>query len=105
MNGVIRNDVREFNAAMGQEIARAALPQFSDDNCVYAPSTFLWELDDHLEPSDPLKNHRLNICRDNPLLYFACYRASLAHPNPNGAAHYAEKIISEIKNWPGFSLT
>jgi len=91
---------------------------FSAENCLSAPSAWLWgigapanslipdlkslswgalktwigDLGDNFnlfEPQDPLGAKRKAECGDD----FVCWWASVGHPNPDGAKHICEKIL------------
>ncbi len=71
---------------------------FTDDNAIFAPSTFIWGLDDMLNPEDPMAAQRHPQCDAAfPGLFETahreqCYRASAGHPNVAGASQYAAQI-------------
>ena len=73
---------------------------FTDDNAVFAPSPLLFGLDDELEPVDPVaaaRHAQCDITFPQPLELpqrEQCYRASAGHPNPAGAAQFAQKILA-----------
>jgi lysophospholipase L1-like esterase len=71
---------------------------FVDDNAIFATSSYLWGLDDLLNPEDPMAEVRQGQCNLSfpGLLEIAhreeCYRASAGHPNIQGAQQYARQI-------------
>lgn len=99
INELLQQEVNLFNDAIGVKTAALAVPAYKPENSLYAPHSWLWELDDDLEPVDPIKDLRKHICQKDPLLYYICYRASLGHPNPAGANAYKEAILSQLKGW------
>lgn len=73
---------------------------FGDDNAMFAPQPWLFEV--HLKgfqlvPEDPLATHRRIACdafHRNPLDRATCYIASAGHPNLAGSEKYAETILA-----------
>lgn len=78
-------------------------PQFKDENAVGAPESLLFGINPDLSPQDPpeIAEGRREACerhadRLSPLREFAAPRASVAHPNPQGAQQYAKIIIASL---------
>ena len=79
-------------------------PKFKPENAVGASKPFLYGINSDLSPQDPpeIAIPRAKACkvyadRLEPLDQFTGPRASVAHPNPAGAQHYAEAILTAIR--------
>jgi hypothetical protein len=91
---VLEDDVDRFNKEIGHPLAGIATPTFLPENALYAGKSMLWELSPDLEPEDPLAEYRKIHCPDGSLLSrFICHRASMAHPNVEGAKAYSDEIM------------
>lgn len=84
-----------------------ACPRFTADNAMYAPNSFVFQLDGNLNPTDPIRDERANACSEaiealliEPLSpeYLKCRIVSTGHPNPNGDIAYADAIMSTLPN-------
>lgn len=78
---------------------------FTDDNSVFVPGTsLLWglDLDDDLSPQDPVAATRHPLCdaaHPAPLQIperELCYRASVGHPNVQGAVQFSKQILAAL---------
>jgi hypothetical protein len=76
---------------------------FTDDNAIFVPgTTWIWGLDEFLEPEDPVADERRPQCDlvFNAPLEIAhreqCHRASAGHPNVAGAVQYANQILNAL---------
>jgi len=96
------NQLRLAIQDAGSTRIRFAEIPFGDDNAMFAPHPWLFEV--HLEsfqlvPEDPLAAHRRAACdafHRNPLDRAACYIASAGHPNLAGSRKYAETILAML---------
>jgi lysophospholipase L1-like esterase len=100
----------ESSASLQSAVADAGDPRiafvasgFTDDNAVFVPGTsFLWGLDEFLNPEDPVAGQRRPQCNQvfDDILEIAqreeCYRASAGHPNIAGARQYASQILNAV---------
>ncbi len=89
----------------------------SGDRVVFVPTPFrpensygtgkqslLWELNDAFEVEDPMSAARAVTCKQDgkrSIRYEICKRAAAFHPNPAGAAAYAEKIKEAVAKLAG----
>src|SRR5262249_42767586 len=78
---------------------------FTDANAVFVPHTsLLWGLDlgDDLDPQDPvaaMRHPQCDAAHPGPLQTMErelCYRASAGHPNVQGAAQIANRILAAL---------
>lgn len=79
-------------------------PKFKEDNALGASNSFLYGIDPDLSPQDPdeiavrrAKACELHADRLTMLERVAGPRASVGHPNPLGARHYADAIIADLR--------
>lgn len=80
-------------------------PKFKPENAVGAPESFLFGVNADLSPQDPpeIAEGRRLACeryaeRLSPIRQFAAPRASVAHPNPPGAAQYADMVLANLRH-------
>jgi hypothetical protein len=75
-----------------------ACPRYTYDNAMYAPNSFIFQLDRALAPTDSVRTERLSACDaiEHASLqdFFACNVASTGHANQNGALAYADAIMA-----------
>jgi hypothetical protein len=76
---------------------------FTDANAVFVPATsFLWGLDDLLNPLDPVAGQRHGQCDltfPQPIQILhreQCYRASAGHPNVSGAIQFSTQLLAAL---------
>lgn len=77
-----------------------AQPQFDPLECLYAPANRLFNLDENLDPVDPMKIERAALCVRDGFTGSGkrvCFRASVGHPNEFGARKYADSIIKQLR--------
>lgn len=94
------SNANDQNKIEGKDRVYFVDPEFDDDNAVAAPNSFLWEVSQFLEPVDTenvggVAEKREVECEDakNRISsLFQCKRASLGHPNVDGARRYYEKM-------------
>jgi len=91
--------VADTNAALGGNRIRFAVPQFTEQNSVFAPDAWLWGVNLDLSPQDEVSATRIPACdlfyKDKPedlLACLECHRASAGHPNVSGASEFADAI-------------
>ena len=94
----------------GERLAFAS-PRFGPENAVFAPDRWLFSLvadtdladlldiDLELFPEDPMFNFRVSRCfaDDLAVSLIECLYASIAHPNPEGAAAYASSVEGRLR--------
>jgi lysophospholipase L1-like esterase len=80
-----------------------AQPPFGDENALFAPNSWLWGLGLSLEPEDVppdgVADSRAAACEaagDQTQSVDLCKRASVGHPNVEGASRYANAIIAVL---------
>lgn len=102
----IRESIVELTGIVPEVQGRVffADPKFKDENAVGAPESFLFGVNADLSPQDPpeIAEGRREACerhadRLTPLRQFAAPRASVGHPNPEGAQQYARVILANIR--------
>lgn len=88
-----------INASGGKSRTFLAVPPFSPSNAVFAPSTWLWGINQNLTPQDQVAAARQTLCKaafpsasQASSLSF-CELASMGHPNVLGAQQYANVIV------------
>jgi lysophospholipase L1-like esterase len=71
-------------------------PDFGEEHASMTPVPYVWGMDRDANPTDDLTPFRRDVCRwglgRSGADYFVCERASVGHPNPAGAARYADRI-------------
>ncbi|MBK9118875.1 MAG: SGNH/GDSL hydrolase family protein [Phycisphaerales bacterium] len=86
-------------------------PAFPADRAVFTPDRWLWSLQEdaifsgrfdlgfRLVPEDPLRDLRGRRCVEPGVVSGAvfCMYASVGHPNPAGAARYAERVVTGLR--------
>jgi PKD repeat protein/flagellar hook assembly protein FlgD len=104
-NDVLRADLRAVGGGSRPTWLRFVDPGFGALDGVFAPQAKLWG-----GVLDSVQSSRITACNtasglDPELNVLACTVASLGHPNVQGAAQYAERIIGElgdkITGWTG----
>jgi hypothetical protein len=87
-------------------------PNFTADNAIFAPNAFIFGVEFQPNPDIDFELEVENILtpEDNPIIaqarIAACNRelpsdavcpiASCGHPTPQGAAHYANRVITQL---------
>ena len=74
-------------------------PEFGAANAVFASDPLLFGLEPDASAQDPVAGRREVVCRVAPADRtdgFICIRASIGHPNPAGAARYADAIAAVL---------
>jgi hypothetical protein len=71
---------------------------------MFAAKPYLFGINVDLSPQDPeeIVKGRFAACDEHapkldPLERFGCPRASVGHPNPEGAQRYAEAILEQVR--------
>jgi lysophospholipase L1-like esterase len=79
-------------------------PSYTSENAMFAPKPLLFGINLDLSPQDPAEivQGRSDACDENaaklePLERFGCPKASVGHPNADGAARYAEAILAQMR--------
>ena len=97
--------VTETNSALGGNRIRFAVPQFTEQNSVFASTPWLWglNLDPDLSPEDEVVATRVPACNgfyqgkpDELLACAQCHRASAGHPNVTGASQFADAVVQAL---------
>lgn len=98
----LRAAVTEINSTLGgQARVRFADPHFQPWNAVLARFPLLFGLNLDLSPQDPIAAERIAACATaglDPLSRAICDRASMGHPNSQGAQVYARAIFKAVLN-------
>jgi hypothetical protein len=96
--------VIEANLDLDQDQIFFAIPDFRDENAIFAPNSFLWGAIERSTlgiyypyPVDDVINDRIRACDEHYSTLdvkkrIGCYMASLAHPDRGGALAYANAI-------------
>ena len=97
-NHFLLRAVKQVNDAAGG-IPRVcfAQPPFGPENAALAPQVWLWGVNPDLSPQDPVQTPRHAACNafeTDPIRRLICYRASVGHPNFEGANQYALAILA-----------
>lgn len=76
-------------------------PYIADNEAAFADNALLWDLLPKTEiPHDPIYDDRIQYCtyllRNQHVEPFTCERASVGHPNIQGAVRYANKIFAAV---------
>ncbi|TAN64162.1 hypothetical protein EPN18_00590 [bacterium] len=97
-NDALRGAVDSVNAALGAAPRIFfALPPFGPQNAVFAPNPWIYGIHANLTPEDSpaVSGPRATACfaAGNRTNFEVCTRASVGHPNADGALAYANAII------------
>lgn len=81
-----------------------ARPLFTEENALFAPTPWLFNVDDDGAALDPARADRATLCeqvyKDGGFGQRFCKVGSIAHPNAAGAAEgYLPAIVSAVKSW------
>ena len=108
----LRTAVQTVNAATaGEPMVAFADPAFGPEHSLFAPDRWLWsmtsdssrfdelEVDWPLFPEDPLQDYRFSACFEADVVedLLSCLFASVGHPNPAGAAAYANAVTAALR--------
>lgn len=98
------DEIKAENALLGLNTKLfVAIPQFDDQNAVFAPDSWLWGIEADFGPADDYqlggveetRNDACNLVQSREpgrTNMTRCVRASVGHPNKAGAAEYAMAI-------------
>lgn len=103
----IARAVDEANRALPAPRVLFADPGFRPENAALAPKAWLYGINRDLSPQDPWTySDRAKDCAAHPdqVDVFQCERASVGHPNPDGALAYATAINHELARGPASPL-
>jgi hypothetical protein len=78
-------------------------PGFQPENAMFAPEPLLYGINADLTAQDPLAAGRAAACAEfgdrlETLEKLGCPRASAGHPNPAGAARYADAVLMQVRH-------
>lgn len=76
-------------------------PMILDTEAAFTPTPLIWGLSKNLDDSqDPVLNDRIEYCENllqkHGIDRFTCLRASLGHPNVQGAQRYAQRLFEAL---------
>lgn len=101
-NDALQTAVDSVNGKLGRNVCRFVKLPFTEANALWAPQALLWELTPLLLPEDEVSGPRGKVCE---VLYgdvvhvprwIQCVRASVGHPNVQGAAKIAEALLASL---------
>jgi lysophospholipase L1-like esterase len=101
-NDALQTAVDAVNRNLGGNVCRFVKLPFTEANALWAPQSLLWELTPFLLPEDEVSDPRGKLCE---ILYgdvvhiprwIQCVRASVGHPNVQGAARIAEALSAAL---------
>ncbi len=101
-NDALQTAVDAVNGKLGRNVCRFVKLPFTEANALWAPQSLLWELTPFLLPEDEVSDLRGNECE---ILYgdvvhiprwIQCVRASVGHPNLEGAVRIAEALSASL---------
>ncbi|MDO9021355.1 MAG: metallophosphoesterase [Deltaproteobacteria bacterium] len=97
VHGSLRRATSDWDAGRG--VGLFVDPAFGPEHAAFAPETLIWRFDQG-NPLDPRAAARARWCDERNVrgfdrLIIEC--ASMGHPNPEGAARYADRIVRAIK--------
>ena len=90
--------VDEVNKISGHGTVYLAIPQFTENNAVFASDPWIFGIDKDLTPQDDptvadARRRAVEAANLDSMDEFMGIRASAGHPNPKGAQKYAEEVI------------
>jgi lysophospholipase L1-like esterase len=91
----LRQAVDEINAKDGGRRVRFAEVPFAPENAALAPQAWLWGIGEDLVPEDQVVRPRHGACNlyePDLIQREICYRASVGHPNVDGARQFAAAV-------------
>jgi hypothetical protein len=94
--------VAQTNEQMGRDVCVFVAVPFTEVNALWAPEPRLWELSPFLDAEDEVKALRDRACEEKygDLVHLApwtvCDRASVGHPNVQGAADIAAALAAAL---------
>lgn len=101
-NDALQAAVNGANRTLGRNVCVFVKLPFTEDNALWASHPLLWELTTLLEPEDEVFGPRGQVCE---VLYgdlahvfqlIQCDRASVGHPNVEGAAKIADALSATL---------
>jgi lysophospholipase L1-like esterase len=101
-----RATIRKLHDIYPQLIDRLyfADPDFRPEHAMLAPQALLFGIHPDLTPQDPpqIAQARAQVCAENadrmtPWEQAGCPKASIGHPNPAGAARYADAVLAQVR--------
>lgn len=102
-DAAFRQAIQETAASTGLGNRLIYVPgPMTEANSVFAPTPWIFGLQDGLEPEDEVIDERRQACTAcqqkglNPAEFLQCCLASVGHPNPLGAAAYAQAIYAQL---------
>jgi lysophospholipase L1-like esterase len=100
-NEALKEAVAEANQILGSDMCHFVDSGFTEANSLWAPEPLLWELTPDLDAQDevkPLRDRACAACYGDLVhlptwgQWYTCCRASVGHPNVDGAAQIAAQI-------------
>lgn len=98
----LRGAVASANATVGREACVFVESPLKEENSLWAPERQLWELTPLLDAEDEVKEIRDAKCSDvygdlvHLFPWIKCDRASVGHPDVEGAARMAEGLVAAM---------
>jgi lysophospholipase L1-like esterase len=92
--------VHAVNTQVGREVCVFVASPFTEANAAWAPDSWVWELSDVLDAQDEVKDLRDMACDKlygdvvDLLTWIKCDRASVGHPDVEGAAQIAAALVA-----------
>jgi lysophospholipase L1-like esterase len=88
-------------ADVGDSRVKFVATGFTAANAMFTDNPLLWALDRHLNPQDPVAPMRRPQCdltfdAGRPIERIVCHRASVGHPNVEGARQIAEQTLAVL---------
>lgn len=102
-DAAFRQAIQETAASTGLGNRLLYVPgPMTEAHALFTPSSWLFGLRDGLQPEDEVIAERREACTAcqkqvlNPVEFLQCCQASVGHPNPLGAAAYADAIYAQL---------
>jgi hypothetical protein len=102
IHGVLGQQVDEFNTRHDSD-AVVAVATIPPEHAILTERPWIWGLNDRLEAEDEVADERRALCdalTPDPFRRFIWERASVGHPNREGARAYVEAILRVIWETP-----
>jgi hypothetical protein len=94
--------VNQANATAGRDVCVFVTPGFTAENALWAGNPLLWEMSADLDALDEVKNLRDRACSAlygdlaDLFTWAKCDRASVGHPNVEGASQIAATLAGKL---------
>jgi len=103
----LKKAVQEVSNEFDRRRIEFISPKFTSNNSIFASESMIWGIGDALQPADDttygVAYERCRECDSVPdsrsdfISDLICDRASIGHPNVDGAKKYADEIINRLK--------